>query len=152
LHTGVILNASIGPYKGKGSNEKSLFRNVHDTFNVLDIVVGDAFFRRYFLLVGMMNTGVDVLFEQLGSRKLMTNFGKGIAFAKKDHLIDFNKPKIKPDWMTHETFHEAPENMAIHEFKVGQKTLITIMLAAKANPKKELYALFKRRWHVEVVL
>jgi hypothetical protein len=30
--------------------------------------------------------------------------------------------------------------------------LITTMPAAKANPKKELDALFKRRWHVEVVL
>ena len=145
LHTGVILNASIGPCKGKGSDEKSLLRNVLDTFNVGDIVVGDAFFGSYFLLVEMMSRGIDVLFEQLGPRKLMTDFGKGIALAKKDHLIDFSKPKIKPDWMTQEAFHEAPENITIREFKVGQKTLITTMLAAKEYPKKELGALFKRK-------
>lgn len=150
LHTGVILNASIGPCKGKGSDEKSLLRNVLDTFNVGDIVVGDAFFGSYFLLVEMMNRGVDVLFEQLGPRKLMTDFGKGIALAKKDHLIDFSKPKIKPDWMTQKAFDEAPEKITIREFKVGQKTLITTMLAAKEYPKKELGALFKQRWHVEV--
>jgi hypothetical protein len=98
----------------------------------------------------MMNRGVDVLFEQLGPRKLMTDFGKGIALAKKDHLIDFSKPKIKPDWMTQKAFDEAPEKITIREFKVGQKTLITTMLAAKEYPKKELGALFKQRWHVEV--
>jgi hypothetical protein len=113
-------------------------------------VVGDAFFERYFLLVEMMNRGVDVLFEQLGSRKLMTDFKKGFALAKKDHLIDFSTPKIKPDWMTHKAFHVALENMTIRKFKVGQKTLITTMLAVKAYPKKELGALFKKRWHVEV--
>lgn len=150
LHTGVILNASIGPCKGKGTDEKSLLRNVLDTFKNGDVVVGDAFFGSYFLLVEMMSRGVDVLFEQLGSRKLMTDFGKGTSLAKKDHLIDFNKPKIKPDWMTQEAYNEAPEKITIRECKVGQKILITTMLAAKDYPKKALSALFKQRWHVEV--
>jgi hypothetical protein len=150
LHTGVILNASIGPCKGKGTDEKSLLRHVLDTFKNGDVVVGDAFFGSYFLLVEMMSRGVDVLFEQLGSRKLMTDFGKGISLAKKDHLIDFNKPKRKPDWMTQEAYDEAPESITIREFKVGQKILITTILAAKDYPKKALSALFKQRWHVEV--
>jgi hypothetical protein len=100
-------------------------------------------------LVEMMNRGVSVLSEQLGSRKLMTDFGKGTALAKKDHLTDFSKPKIKPDWMTQEAFHEVSENITIQESKVGQNP-ITTMLTAKEYPKKELGALFKQRWHVEV--
>ncbi len=100
LHTGVILNASMGPCKGKGSDEKSLLRNVLNTFTAGDVVVGDAFFGSYFLLVEMMSRGVDVLFEQLGSRKLATNFGSSPSLGKKDHLIDLTKPKKKPDWMT----------------------------------------------------
>lgn len=150
LHTGVILNASIGPCKGKGSDEKSLLRNVLDTFKTGDVVVGDAFFGSYFLLLEMMARGIDVLFEQFGSRRSTTDFGKGIALGKKDHLIDFNKPKIKPDWMTQEAYNEAPDKITVRECKVGEKILITTMLAVKDYPKKALSGLFKQRWHVEV--
>lgn len=150
LHTGVILNASIGACKGKGSDEKSLLRNVLDTFVKGDVVVGDAFFGSYFLLVEMIERGVDVLFEQFGSRQLTTDFGKGVTLGKKDHLIEFNKPKIKPDWMTREAYNEAPEKITIRELKVGKKVLITTMLTVKDYPKKSLSALFKQRWHVEV--
>jgi hypothetical protein len=150
LHTGVILNASIGPCKGKGSDETSLLRNVLETFKTGDVVVGDALFGSYFLLVEMMTRGVDILFEQLGSRKLTSDFGKGVTLGKKDHLIDINKPKIRPDWMTPEAYNEAPEKITIRECKVGKKILITTMLTAKDYPKKALSALFKQRWHVEV--
>jgi hypothetical protein len=150
LHTGVILNASIGPCKGKGSDEKSLLRNVLDTFKSGDVVIGDAFFGSYFLLVEMMERGVDVLFEQIGSRRSTTDFGKGITLGKKDHLVDFNKPKIKPDWMTREAYNKAPDKITIRECKIGKKILITTMLAVKDYPKKALGALFKQRWHVEV--
>jgi hypothetical protein len=60
-------------------------RQVLDTFQAGSIVVGDAFFGTYFLLVEMIKRGVDVLFEQHGARKRITDFGKGIALGKKDH-------------------------------------------------------------------
>ncbi|MFT6919079.1 MAG: hypothetical protein ACJA2G_001714 [Cognaticolwellia sp.] len=43
LHTGVILNAAVGTFKGKGSDEQSLLRQVLDTFQTGNIVVGDVF-------------------------------------------------------------------------------------------------------------
>ena len=80
LHTGVILNTAVGPFKGKGSDEQSLLGQVLDTFQTGNIVVGDAFFGSYFLLVEMIKRGIDVLFEQHGSRKRITDFGKGNSF------------------------------------------------------------------------
>ena len=97
-----------------------------------------------------MSRGVDVLFEQLGSRKSTTDFGKGVTLGKKDHLVDFNKPKKKPDWMSQKAYDDAPEKITIRELQVGQKILITTMLLAKDYPKKALKALYKQRWHVEV--
>jgi hypothetical protein len=44
LHTGVILNAAVGSFKDKGSDEHSLLRQVLDTFQKGTTVVGDAFF------------------------------------------------------------------------------------------------------------
>ncbi len=150
LHTGVILNAAVGPFKGKGSDEQSLLRQVLDTFQTGNIVVGDAFFGTYFLLAEMIKRGVDVLFEQHGSRKRITDFGKGMALGKKDHLIDIPKSKIKPDWMTQKAYDDAPNKLTIRELKVGQKTIITTMLSAADYPKKALAALYQKRWHVEV--
>lgn len=150
LHTGVILNAAVGPFKGKGSDEQSLLRQVIDTFQKGSVVVGDAFFGTYFLLVEMIKRGVDVLFEQHGSRKRITDFGKGKALGKKDHLITIPKSKIQPSWMTQKAYEDAPDNITIRELKVGQKTIITTMLSAADYPKKSLAALYKKRWHVEI--
>jgi hypothetical protein len=150
LHTGVILDAAVGPFKGKGSDEQSLLRQVLDTFQTGSIVVGDAFFDSYFLLVEMLKTGADVLFEQHGSRKRTTDFGKCMALGKKDHLIDIPKSKIKPGWMTQQAYEYSPDNITIRELKVGQKTIITTMLSATDDPKKELAALYQKRWLVEV--
>ena len=52
--------------------------------------------------------------------------------------------------MTQEQFDDAPDKILIREIKVGKKVLITTMLSAKKNPKKELKTLYKQRWHVEV--
>jgi Transposase DDE domain len=150
LSSGVILNAAISPFKGKGSDEQSLLREVLDTFKHGDVVLGDAFFGTYFLLAEMKQRGVDVLFEQLGARKRKIDFGSGIALGKKDHLIEIPKSKKKPDWMTQEQFNDAPDKILIREIKVGKKVLITSMLSAKKYPKKELNTLYKQRWHVEV--
>ena len=43
LSSGAVLNASIGRFKGKGSDEQSLLRNIMSTFNTGDLVLGDAF-------------------------------------------------------------------------------------------------------------
>lgn len=48
LSSGAVLNASIGPFKGKGSDEQSLLRNIIDTFKPDDLILGDAFYGTYF--------------------------------------------------------------------------------------------------------
>jgi hypothetical protein len=50
LLTGVILNASIAPCKGKGSDETSLLRNVLDTFNVGGYSGRQCFFWKLFFV------------------------------------------------------------------------------------------------------
>jgi hypothetical protein len=98
----------------------------------------------------MIKRGVDVLFEQHGSRKRITDFGKGIALGKKDHLIAIPTSKIKPDWMTQKAYDDAPDSITIRELKVGQKTIITRMWSATDYPKKSHGAFYKKSWHVEV--
>lgn len=150
LSSGAILNASIGRFKGKGSDEQSLLRNIIDTFKPGDLVLGDAFYGTYFLLASLRERGVEAVFEQLGARKRITNFRKGKQLGSKDHLIELTKPKIKPDWMSQERYDSEPETLAIRELCIKGKVLITTLLSPKDASKAELKSLYKSRWQIEV--
>lgn len=88
----------------------------------------------------------------MGSRKKSTDFRKGSKLGPKDHLITYEKPKQKPDWMTQAHYDAAPQTLTVRELKVGKKILVTTMLNANAVPKNELKALYKQRWNVELDL
>ncbi len=103
LGSGVLLDAAIGPCKGKGSDEQTLLREILDSLDGDDILLGDAFYATYFLLWELMRGGVDGLFEQHGARKRSTDFSKGEKLGARDHLIVLAKPKKKPQWMSQRT-------------------------------------------------
>jgi hypothetical protein len=150
LSSGAVLNAAIGQFKGKGTGEQSLLRNIIDTFKSGDLVLGDAFYGTYFLLASLRERSIDAVFEQLGARKRVTDFRKGKRLGSKDHLIELTKPKIKPDWMSQEQYDGAPETLVIRELCIKGKVLITTLLSPKEATKAELKSLYKKRWHVEV--
>jgi len=150
LSSGAVLNASIGQFKGKGSGEQSLLRNVIETFKPGDLVLGDAFYGTYFILASLRERGVDAVFQQMGARKRITDFRKGTPLGSKDHLIELTKPKKKPDWMSRDQYDGAPETLIIRELCIKGKVLITTLLSPKEVSKAELKSLYKKRWQVEV--
>lgn len=152
LSSGALLNAAIGPCKGKGSSEQDLLRTIQHTFNCGDLVLGDAYFGTYFFLASLLDKGVDAVFEQMGARKRTTDFRKGKRLGPKDHLVELFKPKKKPDWMTQVQYDLAPASLVIRELKTGGKIIITTLLSPKQASKKQLKALYKNRWHVELDL
>ncbi len=152
LTTGALLNASIGRFNGKGSDEQSLLRTMLDTFEHGDIVLGDAFFATWFFILEMQTRGIDLLMEQHGARRRVTDFRKGKRIGQRDHLIAIVKPKIKPRWMSQSDFDAAPESITVRELRAGGKTMVTTMLCPKIAPKTELKALYKSRWNVELDL
>jgi len=52
--------------------------------------------------------------------------------------------------MTPEHFEQAPATRKVREFKAAGKIMVTTFLDAKAAPKNELKALYRRRWNVEL--
>ena len=68
LATGAALDAAIGPHSGKGSGELGLVRRLLAGFRPGDVMLADALYCNYFLIATLMAAGVDVLFEQNGSR------------------------------------------------------------------------------------
>ena len=119
LASGAVLDAAMGPCRGKGSDEQSLLRSILDTLEAGDILLGDAFYATYFLLCALQAKGVDGVFEQQGSRRRSTDFRRGQRLSQRDHLIELQKPKIKPAWMSQAAYDQAPDTLTARELHTG---------------------------------
>lgn len=75
LSTGAVVDAVMGPYAGKGGGELGLLRRLEAAFPPGDVMLADALYCNYFLIVTLLVAGVDVLFEQHGAR--ITDFRAG---------------------------------------------------------------------------
>jgi hypothetical protein len=144
------LNAAIGPFKGKGGDEQSLLRSLQETFDSGDILLGDAYFASYFFIAEMQARGVDLLMEQMGGRKRVTDFRRGNRLGARDHLIVLKKPKLKPQWMSDAQYQSAPDSITIREFKAGGKIMVSTMTCSKTYSKESLKHLYRQRWSVEL--
>jgi len=152
LASGAVLNSRIGPCKGKGSDEQTLLRPMLTTLCSGDVLLGDAYYASYFLLCSLLASGVDGVFEQQGARRRVTDFRKGKRLGPRDHLIELDKPKIKPGWMSQKEYDQAPEMLKLRELRAGGKVLVTTLLCPKVTSKAALKTLYRDRWHVELDL
>ena len=150
LSSGALLNAAMGRFNGKGGDEQTLLRSIQESLESGDILIGDAFFPTFFLIAAMQAQGVDILMEQMGARKRVTDFRCGKKLGQRDHLMVIKKPKKKPDWMSEIDYRAAPETITLRELKASGKVLVTTMICPKTASKGELKALYKQRWSVEL--
>lgn len=111
-------------------------------------MLADALYCNYFLIARLRALGVDVLFEQHGSRA--TDFRCGKRIGARDHQVCWIKPKTRPKWMSAEEYQAAPAQLTVREVKVGARVLVTIMLSHRTVCKRELNALYERRWNIEL--
>lgn len=148
LSTGAVLEAAIGPHAGKGQSELDLFRSLLPALSAGDVLLADALYCNYFLIALLQAAGVDVLFEQHGSR--ITDFRRGRALGRRDHVVRWPKPPARPEWMSAEQYRAFPAQLSVREAKVEGRVLVTTMLDARALCKSELAALYAWRWHVEL--
>ena len=152
LSSGVVLNAAMGPYRGKGGDEQHLLRSVLESLAPGDVLLGDAYFATYFLLCALRERGVDGVFEQYGARRRTTDFRRGSHLGERDHLIILTKPTLKPRWMSQRDYEQAPDQLTVRELATGGKVLVTTLLCSKDAPKAALKALYRERWQVELDL
>lgn len=145
--SGAILGVNMGPYKGKGTGEMSLFARLIDKFDGGDLMLADRYFASFFLVATMLQKGVEVLFEQHGARK--TDFRRGKKLGPRDHLVTWKKP-ARPTAMSKEEYATYPAEISVREVKVGGKVLITTLRCPKITKKSALKSLYKNRWHIEL--
>ena len=150
LANGAVLDMALGPYKGKGSGEYGLFRELLGCFVTGDVMLADSYYCSYFLIAALQARGVDVLFEQHGARH--TDFRSGKKLGARDHVVTWSKPLAKPAWMTPQEYAAYPDELRLREVKVRKKVLVTSFLNPREVCKREIGQLFVRRWNVELDL
>jgi len=134
LATGAALDAVIGLHHGKSSGELDLRSYPLEGFRPGDVMLADALYCNYFLIAKLVAKGVDVLFEQKGSR--ITDFRRGQSLGARDHIVSWPKPTTCPQWMTPEQYAHAPQELRLREVKVAHQVLVTTV----PLPTGSLYA------------
>lgn len=150
LSTGAVLDAAMGPHEGKGHSELDLFRSLMDTLCSGDVLLADALYCNYFMIASLQTAGVDVLFAQHGAR--LTDFRRGKTLAKRDHIVRWQKPDVRPKWMTREQYAAFPKEITVREVAVNGQILVTTMTDHRQVRKGELSQLYAMRWNVELDL
>lgn len=150
LANGAALDMAVGPHSGKGTGKMGLVRRLLNGFRAGDVMLADALYCNYFLIATLTAAGVDVLFEQNGSR--ITDFRRGRSLGARDHLVCWPKPAARPEWMTPEQYAQFPDELTMREARVDHKVLVTTLLDERQTSKHDLGALYARRWDIELDL
>jgi hypothetical protein len=159
LATGCVLDAAIGPAKGKLTGEMALIRTLHGRLRPGDILLADSYYSSFDEVVTLAAAGVDVVMRQHGRRR--SDFRRGTRLGREDHLVQWHRHRNRPEWMSREEFAALPRVLLMREVKVrvdqpGFRTkglvAVTTLLDPKAFPREDLAGLYRARWHAELDL
>jgi len=76
-----------------------------------------------------------------------------------DQVVEYSKPKAKPDWMEADTWTRLPETLLLRElryqtpqrgFRTKEITLVTTLVDAEVYPATDLAKLYLSRWQIEI--
>ncbi len=154
--TAGLIDAALGPCKGKGSTETDLFRHLLDAVQADDVVVADRYYCTWWLVALLVGRGADVCFRLHHRRHY--DFRKGRRLGKGDHLVRWPKPAC-PAWLDEDSYAALPDSLEVREVRVLVTTpgcRVRSFVAATTLRDVEPYsaaavaALYQRRWHVEL--
>ena len=148
LSVGTVVSYAVGPYQGKGTGETSLFSQLIDAIAKNDLLLADRYYCTWAILALMMQKRSHLLVQNHAQRK--PDFRCGKKLGAKDHLVEWKKPKRKPDWISQADYKALPEYILIREFAVKGMIFVTTLLDAKKYSKKELAKLYLERWKIEL--
>lgn len=156
LAVGTVLEAAIGPYKGKQTGENSLFRTLHHTLSEGNVVLADRCYSGWFDIALLAQRGIDVVVRKHQIRP--SDFRTGKRIGKDDHLVRLAKPQ-RPEWLSAELYDSLPAELTLREVRVrvNQRgfrskliVIVTTLIDADAVKAQELADLYRRRWQAEL--
>lgn len=150
LASGAVLEAATGAHRGVGHSELDLSRTLLSALGAGDVLLADALYASYWMIVELTAAGVDVVLQQHGARR--TDFRRGQPLGLRDHVVRWRKPAHVPAWMSRAQYRAVPEELTLREVEVGGRVLVTTLTDHRAVAKGQLGALYQRRWQVELDL
>ncbi len=148
LAAGSILNYSLGPYQGKQTGETSLFSQLINCLSLGDLLMADRYYCTFAIIALLQAKKIPVLFQIHANKKV--DFRRGQKLGAKDHLIEWQKPKRKPVWMSVEAYADLPDTITVREFSVKGIVYVTTLLDAKKYPKTAIATFYQQRWNIEL--
>ena len=156
LATGCVMDAAIGPYKGKETGETALLRSMLSSLHAGDVAVFDRHYCSFLMIALLQLQGTDVCARLHQMRK--SDFRRGRRLGKDDHIIVWTKP-ARPDWMDQETYDRIPPTLELRELRYtvvekGRRTktitVVTTLTDATVYSPEEIAELYGFRWNSEL--
>ena len=175
--SGLLVKQLATPLR---THDMSQVSQLHPELRADDILVGDTAFASYSHLAllyraklhGVFRAHQRVLVSFRKDRKLVGKQPKGTKadratgrlvrkLGKYDQLVEYDKPKQRPEWMSEEDYQALPNHILVREIRFWTKlkggrtrviTLVTTLLDAKKYPAEEVAALYGLRWRIETNL
>jgi hypothetical protein len=158
LAVGTVLDAALGPCRGKETGENALFRTLHGGLEQGDILLADRAFGSYWVLAQARQRGADLV-SRLHQRR-RADFRTGRRLGRDDHVVVWGRPP-RPDWMDEATHAALPRTLQVREVRVrvaqrGFRTrvfvAVTTLSDAVAFPRGDIAVLYRMRWLAELDL
>jgi hypothetical protein len=154
LASGALLGYAKG---NKHSAELPLLFRLRSLFQSGDLLLADRGFCSYVVMALLEMMGVACLFRLHHARP--DDLRGGIRLGKKDRLVVWRKPQLKPRYLPKALWRRVPEELTVRVlrvklstpgFRTRTVTLATTLSDAEAYPAQELAALYLRRWRIEL--
>jgi len=159
LAVGTVIDAAMGPYKGKRTGENNLFRSLLRCFLPGEVMLADSYYASFWDFALLRARGVDLVARGHHLRKI--DFRKGRKLGSYDQVVTYFKPSQVPYWMDRRTYLRLPDSIEIRHlrywvtqsgFRSREITLATTLLDGNTYSKEELTNLYRRRWQAELHL
>lgn len=159
LSVGTVLATAIAACQGKQTGELSLLRLLHDYLQPGEVLLGDRLYCTYFDIALLSERQVDIV-TRLHQRRA-ADFRCGRRLGPGDHVVTWNKPAVRPDWLDEETYQRLPATLELREvlvrvevpgFRTDTLVVVTTLLDDQPFAAKDLADLYRARWHAELDL
>ena len=158
LAVGTVLDAALGPYRGKRTGETALFHALHEGLEPGDILLADRYYSSYWEIALARRRGADVVVRLHQRRR--ADFRTGRRLGREDQVVCWAKPP-RPEWMDAATHAALPAALEVREVRVrvrhpGFRTrvlvVVTTLLDPRAFPRADVAVLYRMRWLAELDL
>lgn len=156
MRTGLLFDAEVGPYSGKGTGETALLRKLLHVLRPGDILVADSYYCSYWLLADCLARGVHVVMRNHHLRDDAPVDARRLV--KGECIATWVRPP-RPDWMDEATYATMPAKIEVrliesHNDQPGQRTqkitIASTLLDHKLYNASWLAGVYRGRWRVEL--